>query len=198
MTAPVVVRERPIVFRGAMVRAILAGTKTQTRRVIRLPGYVIGERDDGTPWPYYAAHAAGDEHSPWAPCPYGVTGDRLWVRETLERGNLVTGAVERTDGVYYRADGEVVAPEAVWVWWQRDTLPAWFCPRWASRITLEITGVRVERVQDISEADARAEGVPEAASVGKFRQLWDAIHTGPNWWDGNPWVWVLEFRRLTP
>lgn len=201
-------KERPILFSGAMVRAILDGRKTQTRRVCKV-AYHAGEwahaahpARDGMPvfwWDGQKGEAISGRaeftqkaYETGAACPYGQPGDRLWVRETwncIDTGRLT----QRQDWVRYRAtDGE----EMHW-------RPSIFMPRWASRITLEIVGVRVERVQDISEADALAEGVervPTWAAYSmrdKFWALWDSIN-GPRGygWNANPWVWVVEFKCI--
>ena len=165
--------ERPILFSAPMVRAILAGQKTQTRRI--------------------AIHKRSIEPMT-EECPYGKPGDRLWVREThMDLGGCLL----------YRADhGSEVerascAPRQRWA-------PSIHMPRWASRITLEVTGVRVERLQGISDSDARAEGVDQDAALSMactrgaaraaYSALWEQIH-GPGSWDANPWVWVVEFRR---
>lgn len=176
--------ERPIIFRGPMVRALLAGTKTQTRRVVK-PQPV---RDRGVLLER---------------CPYGAPGDLLWVRETFihePAGYCWEASVSipcRPAITVYRADSEGDSRGAGWS-------PSIHMPRWASRITLEITGVHVERVQEISEADAMAEGAapllvpPDGGStphVEGYRALWMALH-GPGSWDANPWVWVIGFRRV--
>jgi hypothetical protein len=210
-------KERPILFSGAMVRALLDGRKTQTRRVVKArPGWPIsfiggaGDQDDPScygfedlntaQWWTLATDGSTDNHQ--IPCPYGRSGDRLWIRETfahMYRGN-VEPETRRHDDVIYGADG--FAPdEYVYGSWK----PSIHMPRWASRITLEITGVRVERLQSISEADAEAEGinflrsVPDADETldarGLFHCLWDAIN-GDGAWAANPWVWVVEFRRV--
>ncbi len=139
--------ERPILFSGPMVSALLAGTKTQTRRAVKLKAWhTVEERDNGQHWPWMYDGERNADY--WLPCPYGQTGDRLWVRET----HMDLGAC-----FLYRADAAaetertLVAPGQPW-------RPAIHMPRAASRITLEVTGVRVERLQDISEADAEAEG----------------------------------------
>jgi hypothetical protein len=212
-------RERPILFSAPMVRAILEGRKTMTRRVAKLkPWHRIEEKEDGSHWPWMEIDGADMGH--WLPCPYGAPGDRLWVRETF---------YDPLDGqsVMYRADGELDAN--LWdagVRWQ----PSIHMPRRASRITLEITAVRVERLQDISEADAIAEGLKRITKDGgatvkhgipdrdglpgtddtgwpwrdwsadpcvAFRRLWESIN-GPGSWDANPWVWVVGVRRVTP
>lgn len=195
-------KERPILFSSAMVLAILANTKTQTRRAIKpqpthfnpvgVPRRVV---PDGGP-------------SDMIRCPYGQPGDRLWVRETFAPRTLGAWSVlDQHMKPLYRADAD--RPE-----WKRIWRPSIHMPRWASRITLEITGVRVGRLQDISEADARSEGCTQnhngyfwggphqtggmkqmATALQAYQDLWESIN-GPGSWDANPWVWVLEFRRL--
>lgn len=221
-------KERPILFNAAMVRAILGGRKTQTRRVINLK--------TGDTFDEHALSAAIQE---WRPmydevaqkvvgktaalirCPYGQPGDRLWVRETFQ-GPLIDQEEMERDPTWlkdmsryenpqhcaYRASGDsceffdAAIEETVQRW-----KPSIHMPRWASRITLEIVSVRVERLHDISEADAKAEGVigkKEATDAGlewfdkprrAFRFLWQSIN-GAESWDANPWVWVVEFKRL--
>lgn len=163
-------KERPILFSGAMVRAILAGKKTQTRRVVKLPSFNPTEYDGMFMWSHpnnptnsiqYAWGAVGKDNQRPPPCPYGKVGDRLWVREAwaIDGNDLeatratyesVMGGI--STGPYYKADR---VHENTGLTWRN----AMFMPRWASRIDLEITGVRVERLQAISEADAEAEGV---------------------------------------
>jgi hypothetical protein len=213
-------KERPILFSAPMVRAIQAGTKTQTRRVVksvgRDGGFVLVEQESGAYWPYRSddgettfvtVRERGDEYLHEIPmcCPYGAPGDRLWARETWAQPGAVARSDDpvREDGpVVYRADGESAHS------WR----PSIHMPRWASRITLEVTGVRVERLQDISGADAIAEGIERDALTddwssygqfvgaaltpkGSYRALWDSIN-GTGSWDANPWVWVVEFRVL--
>ena len=187
-------KEKPILFSALMVRALLAGTKTQTRRIVKPP-------------PKWAsASCAGVDFG----CPYGVPSDRLWVREAwavphpldhLKPSEVPQGAAL----VYY------AATENLGGLLKRQSL---FMPRWASRITLELTAVRVERLQEISEADARAEGspcvdefsgrevlFPDHSKAGSFRLgysvLWESIN-GAGSWAVNPWVWVLSFKRISP
>ncbi len=183
-------KERPILFSAPMVRALLDGSKTQTRRVVKPTPEWIGQSG--------VLSYRGRVGLPHALCPYGQPGDRLWVRET----HMDLGAC-----YLYRADAEaeqeraIVAPRQLW-------RPAIHMPRAASRITLEITGVRVERLQDISEDDALAEGCSSTAIVHEdgedytghyaseeYQVLWESIN-GPGSWDANPWVWVVEFKRL--
>jgi len=192
------VSNRPILFSAPMVRALLAGTKTQTRRVVK-PQPVM--RDGEPEWPADAKRPRGRG---FEDCPYGAPGDRLWVRETWN-------TFEGWAGYFYAADNHSFGigadddpdhiPEHAVRW-----RPSIHMPRAASRITLEITAVRVERLQDISEADAIAEGAdpllvpPDGGSaphVEGYRTLWEYIN-GAGSWDLNPWVWVVEFRRVTP
>lgn len=204
-------KERPIISTGEMVRAILAGRKTQTRR---LNGLKEVNRDPGA-WRYngtningdhlfFDVHAAISGHRPpdctlIVKCPYGQPGDRLWVREAFFDHNF--DGEKDVEMIEYRASE-----------WERDGGDGggWsssiHMPRWASRIVLEITGVRVERLQEITEADALAEGVepahfPHGGSTlhpyfHGFRTLWDEINGKRTSWESNPFVWVIEFRRL--
>lgn len=185
-------KERPILFSAPMVRAILAGTKTQTRRVVKQHLERLG---DGDWYAFdhkglnYRVNARHTTVAAWAHllqfCPYGQPGDRLWVREAW------SGADDPSHKhcVHYRADGERATR------WR----PSIHMPRWASRIALEITGVRVERLNDISEADCRAEGLGGTVDRAHhwYRVLWEQIN-GPGSWDANPWVWVIEFKRVSP
>lgn len=209
-------KERPIIFSAPMVRAILSGAKTQTRRIIK-PQPIdsaddpIGAIDVGVFHPTVIARgeeAPGPEQfgaytvdggRSWR-CPYGQPGQcRLWVRETWGALPHMMGGVQR-ETLRYRADGEYQNERGTWRW-----RPPIHMPRWASRITLEITDVRVERLQDISEADAKAEGVsmPDGTPTPpdfwsyqqEFRHLWEQIN-GPGSWDANPFVWVVTFRRI--
>lgn len=207
--------ERPIIFSGEGVRAILANRKTQDRRLVK---------------PHHMATVDAEQFPILALCPYGSPGDRLWVRETCRAEAI---GDEGLCGVRYVADGQFMpianTREASDRWVQLysyrgmegATVPPIHMPRWASRITLEITGVRVERLQDISEADAIAEGIDGAFVEGgrywrnyslsdaeamcapmlnfpteSYRTLWESIN-GPGSWDANPWVWVIEFERVT-
>jgi len=182
-------KERPILFSGEMVRATLNGLKTQTRRIIKPQPKLSDKITKITNMVPGFVDATGGEFR----CPYGKVGDRLWVRETF----VITGI----GACFYRADGEIEVRD--WVW-----RPSIFMPREYSRISLEITNVRAERLQDISEEDAQAEGVrlgfdwidnlpvlPANFRAG-FRLLWNSINTKRGYdWDSNPWVWVVEFRR---
>lgn len=219
-------RERPILFSASMVRALLDGTKTQTRRVVKWHGLEPGlnlqfsglsvERS-GSNW--VLSSPTRDSYayrSVPMPCPYGQPGDRLWVREAIrlvpdQEPDDGTGRVLST----YGADGSLTVADA-WPW-KRSYLPPMHCPRGLSRIDLEITGVRVERLQDISDEDAVAEGTPcyvcdrtmdgrsedechcfhSQAKASDYRNLWEQIN-GDGSWDVNPFVWVVEFKVVRP
>lgn len=199
-----------------MVRAILDGRKTQTRRALRVQPPVDTFRmgtyhhPDGQHyfWAWKEAFSGCELHTGWEPicCPYGQPGDRLWVRETFcqkwcdQRGYLDEYLYRATEPDVVHPDGQDKSP------WR----PSIHMPRAASRITLEITGVRVERLQDISEADAWRESAPdyeegvdppppdescEWSYRASFQSLWQSIN-GAGSWTANPWVWVVEFKRL--
>ena len=211
--------ERPILFSGEMVRAILDGRKTQTRRVIKpqpecdcAPLEFLDGLNDRRTW-------SGCDRQ-WK-CPYGAVGDLLWVREiwgVFDRSNdwVEDGQpspLEIDYAIGYRADGDDFKD----VEWKeapaehRQLLaddrwrPSIHMPRWASRITLEVTDVRAQRVQDIDERDARAEGVtpfggmcPSGSKCGTaFAILWDSINAKRGFpWESNPWVWAVTFRMV--
>jgi hypothetical protein len=217
------VKERPILFSAAMVRAILEGSKTQTRRIIkpqpRCNGMILNARageilceDDYLPpaavlWDVgkHRVTVCDLDGSLQLCCPYGVIGDTLWVRETWGMINPF--------GEFYDTSlrGLTGVPEGCRIIYRAGTLttggaspvdPVWrpsiHMPRWASRITLEVTGVRVERLKNISEADAIAEGCKERETItarGEYEALWESIN-GAGSWAANPWVWVVEFRRV--
>jgi len=170
--------EHPILFSGPMVRAILEGRKTQTRRGIRNPG-----RLDGLMLPGEAAQ--------W--CPYGHPGDLLWVRETFAK-RYADAERDPADGIVYRVDGGCVI-EPRWT-------PAIHMPRWASRITLRITDVQVQRLQEITESDAAAEGCCTTwddypkQNREAFAELWDKINGKRAPWASNPWIWAISFERV--
>lgn len=215
MTTAVAVREKPILFSGEMVRAILEGRKTQTRRAMKpQPPEWAGKLDSVVdPWAEFhgahpkgtcfhdeCAHIEGQSKISYA-CPYGVPGDRLWVRETwrvpgdcgIEK--VSTSTCRGPKDVEFRADFSGDYLEV------REWRPSIFMPRWASRITLEITEVRVQRVQEISHEDAIAEGCYEVPGKtwGRlgFQQLWESINLKRGFgWDSNPFVWCVSFKRL--
>ena len=201
-------KERPILFSGDMVRAILDGRKTMTRRVVKIAQHPQAERVqhfEGLRWDWLRYD--GLRLSTFK-CPFGKTGDRLWVRETFRLSDPNDCACYepcrcRSGQPMYRADGHYHDMEYKWK-------PSIHMPRWASRITLEITDIRVERLQDINEEDAEAEGAPlelgvlERTILGAkaryrsgFVRLWESIN-GPGSWDANPWVWCVSFKRVTP
>ncbi|AGN89468.1 hypothetical protein Eta_0022 [Serratia phage Eta] len=220
-------KERPVIFNSEMVRAILDGRKTQTRRAInwkRQPYMEMAERDDGSLWPWAEDGERGGDI--WFSCPFGEVGDRLWVRETWgvvshdfdENERIIdwvpdrpaTAIHEMPFGNGYYSGHAIYAADGEFIWGDDDGhgerscwKPSIHMPRKACRILLEITAVRVERLNDISESDARAEGVmptPGAAErlVGgklAFAELWASIYGHENW-RANPWVWVIEFRRV--
>lgn len=193
-------KERPILFSGPMVRAILDGSKTQTRRVAKHPLAQAAVRINSYKGQSEFDCILPDGTGGIIQCPYGNPGDRLWVRETWAHERDGTGCPDDT-GVLYRATDPGWDDEGTGLRWR----PSIYMPRWASRITLEITAVRVERLQSISEADARAEGVtPNAFEQTSdnwggvlYRRLWEQIN-GPGSWHANPWVWAITFQRLEP
>lgn len=215
-------KERPILFSGPMVRAILDGRKTQTRRIVKCqpPDDVapitvarynptIIDRH-GEQAPGLEIFGAFSDDGEWGcKSPFGEPGDRLWVREThlnwwkLNEANP-DGPREFSHVAAYAADGYELQPGETWI-------PSIHMLRAASRITLEITGVRAERLQNISESDARDEGVTIEdhhlrgscagaywpPSIRAFHDLWDSLNAARGYgWDTNPWVWVVTFRRI--
>lgn len=217
-------KERPILFSAPMVRAILEDRKTQTRRVVMVhPSNPIrGWVDPASyPWVHVGKHSYDNDKPPafgamfrselggelFVPCPYGVPGDWLWVQEAWSSGYsngcwgtlfhadraFVQGKRAHEKGPHYNADDKPL------ICWRHPI----HMPRWASRITLKIESVRVERVQEIGEDDAGAEGVSftkyaNANARFHFREIWDTINAARGFgWDANPWVWVVEFRRVT-
>lgn len=204
-------RERPILLNAEMVRAVLDGRKTQTSRMLtpRQLKMIDAAASIGECYPLESGHQHENSQSYYREwCPFGAVGDRLWVRESFyEHGCWQGGGYDPEDSyfvsdkqVLYPADGIKRPSER-----KRDDFwrsrPSIHMPRWASRITLEITGVRVERLQDISEEDAKAEGAPtECCVIGDkhflgFRSLWRSIY-GEESWQANAWVWVIEFKRV--
>lgn len=211
-------KERPILFNTEMVRAVLDGRKTQTRRVVKpqhpVKEFMVCSPDDRDlcrvfpgEWAYGGNIGAGWCEERIRPCPYGQPGDRLWVRETHARyGHGVIGL----HSVHYMADGPLPTIDERHDASLLRVYPSIHMPRWASRITLEVTAVRVERVQDISYVDAVAEGIQPRIVNGRlnldarpmrevdsFRDLWNSIYAKQGFgWGANPWVWVVEFERV--
>lgn len=202
-------KERPILFSAPMIQAILNGTKTQTRRVAkRTAAGHVKETGGHRRW-----HIA--DFDAYLACPYGQPGDRLWVRETWAAPHSEDGRPPRAIQCDQMRIHYLASESRGGLVWR----PSIHMPRWASRITLEITSVRVERLWEVSEADAVSEGVgsitvsdggesrwvnynqPESkgCSFGdarsSYRSLWEEIN-GQGSWDLNPWVWVVEFKRL--
>lgn len=199
-------KEKPILFSGPMVRAILDGRKTQTRRIVKDPAR-IGCLTGDCPHTNQSDCIRDITVFGATQCPYGNEMDRLWVRETFAAPwGLDYKFPGGESGILYRADNPKKFPDdGTWK-------PSIFMPRAASRITLEITAVRVERLQDISEQDAIAEGISNIGpcrSVGwqdysggpgfmrpikSYKSLWESIN-GKGSWAANPWVWVIEFKK---
>lgn len=233
-------KERPILFSATMVRAIIEGRKTQTRRVMNVQPLIdscqlarcISSSDSKKVNKFHWVNVDRSDNykdNRYFTCPYGQAGDRLWVRETFcpiypQDPTYNGGEPIEYDyaATYKHGDrlGDFVCIKKVWK-------PSIHMPRCASRITLEITGVRVERLQDISEADAVAEGISRITKDGRlfkhgipdrdglpgndddgwhwqewevyprdaYQTLWESIN-GPESWDSNPWVWVVEFKKV--
>lgn len=185
-------KEKPILFSAPMVRAILADRKTVTRRIVHPRMYIEVDPDEG-PIVEQWDPQFGKIATEYARSPYGDEGDRLWVRETFAPD--VPGC-ESQGGVSYRADhqdprGDGPANPMKWK-------PSIFMRRRESRITLEVVSVRIERLHEITEQDAIAEGVSELGFPrDTFAELWDVINGKRAAWASNPWVWRVEFRRLT-
>lgn len=188
-------KEYSILMNGPMVRAILDGSKTQTRRILSpQPEYVWGWGVPNSDPEHFCAHVrypGRHQPDPWVRCPYGVPpnrgklGSRLWVRETWREG---------PSGALYRATDDDGTPAVRWK-------PSIHMPRRYSRITLEIVSIRVERVKQISDADILSEGFPEdpPSYAEGFAGVWDRINGKRGFgWDVNPFVWVIEFKRIAP
>lgn len=192
-------KERGMIFNAEMVRALLDGRKTQTRRIMKpqpADDIALGTfpNRDAYGWISSLKHKFGSTTA--HTCPFGQPGDRIWVRETWARYNID----QDSHDMAYRATPPQDWPDAGR--WR----PSIHMPRWASRILLEITDVRVERLNSMSEGDARAEGcngghdsIPgymySATPHEHFHHVWASIYGEENWQD-NPWVWVIEFKRI--
>jgi hypothetical protein len=191
------IKERPILFSAPMIRAILDGSKTQTRRIVKI-------KYDGCGDPIMP-------NDPRLPCPFGSVGQHLWVRETwAPHADIPNGTIYRADpGGDYQDNSDGFK-------WH----PSIHMHRWRSRITLEITDVRVERLQDISDEDAECEGIKPIVELGQlpawqhtsslstrhvksidpitpYKHLWESIN-GPCSWSANPHVWAITFKRILP
>jgi hypothetical protein len=193
-------RERPILFSGPMVNAILDGRKTMTRRVVKMQPLDILPMNVPDKWITLDVKEP-EPHGKIIKCRLGFPGDRLWVRETFQ--------IVPPNTIFYKADKENTATKG----WK----PSIFMPRWASRITLEITDVRIERLQEISREDAINEGLIHVSgkiepdwwrnginegtylSPNKcFAALWDSINSKKHPWSSNSWVWAISFMRIKP
>lgn len=214
-------KETPLLLSDVMVPPTLDGSKTQTRRLRGLevvnmnPDARVGAMDNHDRTWDFKMHDGG--HQRGVRCPYGMAGDRLWVRETWQHSNFPNGPLDEDCSIFFRADylNDPLGPDL-----ERDTSsnirrkwkPSIHLPRWASRILLEVVNVRPERLQKISDADARAEGIeidrhgwssygmdsiPQGTSIDSFCCLWSSIN-GIDSWIANPWVWRIEFKRLKP
>lgn len=245
-------KERPILFSGPMVRAIMEGHKTQTRRILAPQPEVVdtraiygvncyqwGKRQFWPPGVESASKPGTAHPHSWGGwhhlnlCPYGVPGDRLWIKETyfIDHIDYLRGPLPKErpaahsggDLIYYRADGECCeqipeccCAEVGGTKWRSPR----FMPRWASRGDLELVNARLQRLQNITEEDAKAEGVESdldvlarlshlrGASAAKavpsrlltarenFARAWDDINGKRAPWASNPWVWAVTFRRI--
>ena len=231
--------ERGMIFNGEMVRAILDGRKTQTRRVMKPQPDPCPPPRGGHWWPsnifrtmLHVEKEMQNGEGGWGglvgdACPFGDIGDRIWVRETfqgplfdfeqMEAYQEDSSKFQKPEFCVYKADGKPTpeffdADENLHCCWR----PSIHMPRWASRLLLEITDVRVERLNGISETDAEAEGIDMEAlldsqdcydciadhnmtgrptATGAFKYLWESIY-GSDSWHANPWVWVIEFKRI--
>ncbi|MBS7440302.1 hypothetical protein KID96_23535 [Pseudomonas syringae] len=221
------VKERPILFSAPMVRAILEDRKTVTRRACKhQPDVPVTDAIPRREFPHGPAtidwywrpkfgHYQSGPSSGWDfRCPYGQPGDRLWVREAWQADAQVNAIAPRElshgEPIQYPADGALRQTGCSMITLGK-TRPSIHMPHWVSRILLEITDVRVERLQAISRSDIRAEGLecpPELASddvspnyrdwyPAAWRDLWESIN-GAESWNANPWVWVVEFKRVSP
>ena len=217
-------KQRPIIFNTEMVKAILDGRKTQTRRILKVP-------KNGRIKPGTVVHSNGvisicfDQSgcAEWKmlKCPHGKIGEHLWVRETWATekycDNKKPSELHGIETIWFLSDGDY---NGIGTHTQGKTRPSIFMPRWASRINLEITDIRVERVQDIKERDCEAEGIEVAESIGDyagtlwtartgkatfsffdaqsaFQYLWDSINAKRGYgWESNPHVWIIEFKKV--
>ena len=203
-------KESPILFNAPMIRAILANTKTQTRRIFKPDRMTWDANGRYTTYAMRGGELSTTGSGPFKPsswlhyCPYGQPGeDRLYVRETWAAphayDHLPPRLIPQDARIHYAA-----TEDRGGLLWR----PSIHMPRWASRITLEVTGVRVETLQDIDLADALAEGISDTGAlildsagneqggpIAEYAVLWEQIN-GPGSWDANPWVWVIEFKRV--
>lgn len=209
-------KERPILMHARSINGILEGRKTQTRRIVKpqpQPNGGVGRQpivpyltSIGT-WTWVLKDTGHGNGTSGAPCPYGQPGDRLWVRESgwMDRSEKRFFAYKSTPGICKVSDtgefietlpGKVTAESMKTCY---KPVPSIHMPRWASRLTLEITGIRVERVQDITPEDCLAEGVQTESDYQSlktlFAELWDDTN-GKDAWDRNDWCWCIDFKRI--
>ena len=218
--------ERPILMSAAMVCATLReiDPKSQTRRALKVQrqngwgfetppvfGRITSPHPNKNKFGAFIRRGIGTDfpETDIIICPYGQPGDRLWVRENgWERPErtpkMMREGADTWEPYYFDADGYTDLEHDQFKEWRFKRRPSIHMPRWASRILLEIVSVRVERLQDISEADATAEGTPHSlnhpagrTAVENYQHLWECIN-GDGSWDANPWVWVIEFKRVKP
>lgn len=227
-------KERPILFNSVMVRAILDGRKTQTRRIVKpepvqpCEGAYFDKYNKGTQWNWWTSDNKQCLNQ-IIKCPFGKVGDSLWVRETWGHFEPVYDGIEWIPDRPFLKSGErkfgkgyidaniIWAVDGPFAWSDEDSceevsrwIPSIHMPRWASRINLEITDIKVERLNDISEEDAKAEGIEDPISVmmsydpnadlvdsyvAAFCSLWSSVY-GQDSWKSNPWVWVINFKRI--
>lgn len=227
-------KERPVIMTGESVRAILDGRKTQTRRVVKPQpdspcvlapdiAWIAGRATCIWPAPYVLDDGSRPDHH--ATCRHGKPGDRLWVKETWalvkpqydhEFPNYVDGFEEWAGPIPMRCPpGWTLILKSLWNGYEYETAeergfswrPSLFMPRWASRLTLEITEVRVQRLHEITEEDAKAEGVEwnsgplrmgHTHPISAFKASWDEINGKKRPWSSNPWIWAISFRKVEP
>jgi hypothetical protein len=205
------ITERPILFSGQMIKAILAGHKTETRRIVKpQPGeewdgikikcrnyYPVAVDKNGEQYPGEVVFGFADEDSRWK-CFYGAPGDRLWVREKFQ---FIKGFGNFDFGVHYMATNDITGwidkegkvPQPV----NEEIRPSIFMPRWASRITLEIVEIGIERLQEISVDSISKEGYRDDNGNPRdwYHNLWELIN-GIGSWNKNPWIWVIQFKQI--
>jgi hypothetical protein len=206
------VKEHGIIFSGPMVRAILEGRKTQTRRIVKFSkpftnssswSYVYKSKDGGFAWTDVDETCLNHNgmfeviiSRPGKQCPYGTIGDRIWVKENFW--------MDQSGGVWIYKAGTLNVSDPDWPPTNcgGTSVPSIFMPRWASRITLEITNIRVQRLQEITEEDIKAEGLSHLNKLGyhyAFGQGWNHLNEKRGFrWDSNPWVWAISFKRISP
>jgi len=188
--------ERPILFTPENAQKCHEGTKTQTRRIIKPQPISISWFEHQNGWCARVREDTGSAESPayvMVPCPYGIVGDRMWVRETWAKRGEMQSAI-------FKAEEKRAIGAYGCVKWK----PSIHMPKWACRTWLEITEIRVQRLQEISEDDCYAEGLQRGmvddrsdAMQSWYRELWESIN-GPGSWATNPWVWAITFRKVQP